>query len=96
MANDDRPEGYEETLKRLKDFLEERFLPDGETGLTPTSPLLEWGILTSLSTTELISYIQDQYGVTIPPEHIVGANFKNLDAITRLVLSLHDGPVARA
>lgn len=96
MVNDACPTGYDETLNELKDFLEARFLPEGETGLAAMSPLLEWGILNSLSTTELIAHIQERHGVMIPPEQIVGANFRNLDAITRLVLSLHDGPVARA
>jgi acyl carrier protein len=94
MIEGARPDGYDETLRVLKDFLEERFLPEGETGLEPASPLLEWGILTSLTTTELISFISERFRLTVPPEQIVGSNFKNLDAVTRMVLSL-EGPMSR-
>lgn len=90
MTESTRTEGYDEILAELTGFLEERYLPEGESGLQPSSPLLEWGILTSLSTTELISFILERYRVGIPPEKIVGAHFKNLDGITRLVVSLLD------
>nr|AHA12090.1 L-proline carrier protein [Streptomyces sp. CNH287] len=90
MTESTRTEGYEEIIAELTGFLEQRYLPEGESGLQPSSPLLEWGILTSLSTTELISFILERYRVSIPPEKIVGANFKNLDGITRLVVSLRD------
>ncbi|MEO3763862.1 acyl carrier protein [Streptomyces sp. B8F3] len=82
--------GYEEVLKELTVYVEERFLPAGESGIEPTAPLLELGILTSLNTTELISHIQSHYGVFVPPEKIVGSNFKNLDVITRFVLSIRE------
>ncbi|GAA3869834.1 acyl carrier protein [Streptomyces sedi] len=88
--------GHDAVLKEVKDFLEARFLPEGETGIEATTPLLEWGILTSISTTELIAFIQDRYGLFVPPEMIVGSNFKNLEKITELVLSLENDPLARA
>ncbi|MET7763955.1 acyl carrier protein [Streptomyces sp. NPDC005336] len=89
-------QGYDEVITELTGYVEERFLPEGEGGLQPGTPLLEWGILTSLTTTELISFILDRYGVSIPPEKIVGAHFKNLDAITRLVVSLQGAPAGHA
>ncbi|KOG87754.1 acyl carrier protein [Streptomyces varsoviensis] len=89
------PYGYDEVIAELTGYVEARFLPEGETGLQPGSPLLEWGILTSLTTAELISFILDRYGISIPPERVVGAHFKNLDAISRLVVSLQGEPAAR-
>ncbi|MFF4761615.1 acyl carrier protein [Streptomyces sp. NPDC001292] len=83
---------YDEVIAELTRYVEERFLPEGEVGLQPGTPLLEWGILTSLTTAELISFILERYRVSIPPEKIVGANFKNLDAISRLVVSLQGDP----
>ncbi|MBA0053726.1 acyl carrier protein [Streptomyces sp. AJS327] len=77
-------------LSELTEFIEQRFLPEGESGIKPNTPLLEWGILTSITTTELIAHIQERYGLFVPPERIVGAHFKNLDAIVQLVGSLRD------
>lgn len=80
----------EELLSELTTYIEDRFLPEGESGIKPNTPLLEWGILTSITTTELISHIQAQYGIIIPPEKILGSHFKNLDAIVQLLASLRD------
>ncbi|MFI6338861.1 acyl carrier protein [Streptomyces sp. NPDC050535] len=95
MPESSNPHGYDEVIAELTGYVEARFLPEGEGGLQPRTPLLEWGILTSLTTTELISFILDRYGVSIPPEKIVGAHFKNLDAISRLVVSLQGDPAGR-
>lgn len=85
---------YDAVIADLTQYVEERFLPEGEGGLKPDTPLLEWGILTSLTTAELISYVLDRYQISIPPEKIVGAHFKNLDVISRLVVSLQGDSVA--
>lgn len=85
---------YDDVVVDLKQFLESRFLPDGTSELDVTSPLLRWGILNSVSTMELIAYIRDRYGVYVPPNHIVGSNFKSLDTITKLVISLKTDPSA--
>jgi acyl carrier protein len=86
----------EEIRAELKAFVEKRFLPEGTAGLDTDAPLLQLGILTSLNTTELIAHIQDQYRLYIPPEHIVGRNFKTLDAISGLVFRLQGDPAAMA
>jgi acyl carrier protein len=54
----------------------------------PHTPLLEWGILNSLSTTALVVFINERLGVDVPAERMVGRNFRDLDSITRLVLEL--------
>lgn len=95
MQESSETHGYDAVLAELTRYVEERFLPEGEAGLQPGTPLLEWGILTSLTTAELISFILDRYQVSIPPENIVGAHFKNLEAISRLVVSLQGDPAAR-
>ncbi|WP_460395462.1 acyl carrier protein [Actinophytocola sediminis] len=58
--------------------------------IEPDAPLLEWGILNSLSTTRLVGFIRDQFGIDVPPESLVGANFKDLNSITALVVGLRD------
>jgi acyl carrier protein len=85
----------QEILETLTDFVETEILESAQTGLGPTSPLLEWGILNSLSTTRLLAFIHERYGIPVPPDRITGKNFKHLDAITDLVLELHDNVQAQ-
>ncbi|MEU6145041.1 acyl carrier protein [Streptomyces sp. NPDC047081] len=79
----------EELLTQLTEFIQERLLaePDPQ-GLAPDTPLLEWGILTSMNTAQLLTYIRDELGTNIPPTELTGTNFQNLDSITDLVLTL--------
>ncbi|UWE10240.1 phosphopantetheine-binding protein [Actinacidiphila bryophytorum] len=86
----------DEILAELTSFVESRFLPEGTASLESDAPLLQLGILTSLNTTELIAHIQEQYRLYIPPEHIVGRNFKTLDAISAFVFRLQGDPAAMA
>ncbi|MHC3468733.1 acyl carrier protein [Streptomyces sp. 7R007] len=79
----------EELLSQLTEFVQERLLsePDSQ-GLAPDTPLLEWGILTSMNTAQLLTFIRDDLGTNIPPTELTGSNFQNLDSITDLVLTL--------
>jgi acyl carrier protein len=56
--------------------------------LTSTTPLLETGILDSLRTARLISWLRDDLGVRVPPIAMTGKNFRDVDSITELVLGL--------
>ncbi|MEE4490845.1 acyl carrier protein [Streptomyces sp. NBC_00464] len=86
----------DQILAELKAFIEERFLPEGTAGLEADAPLLQLGILTSLNTTELIAHVQARYRLYIPPEHIVGRNFRTLENISALVFGLQGDPAAMA
>jgi acyl carrier protein len=73
----------------LIDFIRRSFLDGDAAGeLSPATPLLEWGILTSLNTTVLLSYIRETWGITVPPQHITGRNLATVDAIAGLLVSL--------
>lgn len=82
-------------LETLTAFIEQEILQSDHAGVEPTTPLLEWGILNSLSTAHLLAFIRERFGLFVPPERIVGASFKNLDAVTDLVLELHEDVQAR-
>ncbi|WP_217166212.1 acyl carrier protein [Streptomyces sp. AC512_CC834] len=79
----------DELIVQLTEFVQERLLaePDSQ-GIAPDTPLLEWGILTSINTAQLLTYIRDELGTNIPPTELTGTNFQNLDSITDLLLSL--------
>jgi acyl carrier protein len=56
--------------------------------LTSTTPLLEAGILDSLRTARLISWLRDDLGVRVPPLAMTGKNFHDVDRIADLAASL--------
>lgn len=74
----------------LLKFIRERFLdndPKGELALD--TPLLEWGILNSMNTTILLTFIGTELHSPVPAASINGQNFKDVDSITSMVLELH-------
>jgi acyl carrier protein len=82
---------------QLAGYVRREFLGDSTAPLDADSPLLEWGILNSMNTARLLTYIREEIGVTVPPTCITGTHFKNLGAVTALVRSLQVGtPEARA
>ncbi|MEV8633168.1 acyl carrier protein [Streptosporangium sp. NPDC051023] len=72
----------------LRKYLEERILDASDVEIELDTPLLEWGILNSLTTTRLVGFIREQFGIEIPVEEMVGGNFKDLLSISRLVVGL--------
>ncbi|WP_433271667.1 phosphopantetheine-binding protein [Actinosynnema sp. CS-041913] len=82
---------HAEVLGTLTEFIQRKVL-DSAAGveILPDTPLLEWGILNSLSTTSLVVFIGERFGVDVPAERMVGRNFRDLDSITRLVLDLEN------
>ncbi|MCO5967365.1 MULTISPECIES: acyl carrier protein [Actinoallomurus] len=77
--------GQQDELEILQKFIEEKILDTSEVAIEPDTPLLELGILNSLTTTRLVGFIRDQFGVEIPMSEMVGDNFKDLASISRLV-----------
>jgi acyl carrier protein len=59
-----------------------------DDGITATTPLLEAGILDSLRTAKLISWLRTEVGVRVPPTAMTGQNFRDAETIAELVLSL--------
>jgi acyl carrier protein len=74
---------------KISSYIQEQFLGESEVSvLEPDSPLLEWGVLTSMNTSLLLAYIRTELQVTVPPTHITGTHFQSLNAITDMVYEL--------
>lgn len=76
---------HEDIQEAIRDFIEEGLLDGAEVTIEPDTPLLELGILTSLSTMRLLGFIRERFGVEIPMVEMTGDNFRDLAAITTLV-----------
>ncbi|RKN43908.1 acyl carrier protein [Streptomyces hoynatensis] len=79
----------ETIYQALSQYIQENFLEDAAaTELTPDSPLLEWGVLTSMNTSLLLAFIRNELKVTIPPTYLTGRHFASLRAMTDTVHKL--------
>jgi acyl carrier protein len=76
-------------LDTLRSYVNERILQDSTVTIEPDTPLLEWGILNSVSTVQLIGFIRERFRVDVPPEEIAGRNFRDLRSITQLLAQLN-------
>jgi acyl carrier protein len=76
-------------LDTLRSYVNERILQDSTVTIEPDTPLLEWGILNSVSTVQLIGFIRERFQVDVPPEEVAGRNFRDLQSITQLLEQLN-------
>ncbi|MGI5271969.1 acyl carrier protein [Nonomuraea sp. CA-218870] len=85
-----------DVTERLLAFLKERFLsgdPQGE--LRPDTPLLEWGILTSLNTAILLNHITMEFGAHVPFERVDATAFKDVASIAAMLCAAQEDLSAR-
>lgn len=75
-------------LDHLRAYVSEQILQDSSVMIEPDTPLLEWGILNSISTVQLIGYIREQFHLEVPAEEVAGRNFKDLRSIGQLLAQL--------
>lgn len=72
--------------RHLRDYIVNVRLGGDGSSLEPTSPLLAWGVLDSLSVVDLVTFIEEQFHVTVPADEVTAQNLENLEAIRALVL----------
>ncbi|MFY1824604.1 acyl carrier protein [Myxococcus fulvus] len=72
-------------LASLTRYIAEEILEGEAEELLPSTPLLELGILNSLETARMMSFIEKQYGITIPADAMRVENLATLSAITAMV-----------
>lgn len=73
----------------LLSFIRQRFLDDDfRSQLEETTPLLEWGILNSMNTAVLLSFIRTEFGREVPPASFNAENFRNVNAIASMIMRL--------
>jgi len=71
---------------QLITFIRDRILA-GDPGreLDEATPLLEWGVLNSLSIALLLNFIRDDLRVVVPLEKVNAQNFRDVRCIAALV-----------
>jgi len=76
----------------VRAYILEQFLPGEDSrNLTDETELKENGILDSLSTLKLVSFLEEQYGVEFEANDLEPGKLATIEAIERLVLSKQRG-----
>jgi acyl carrier protein len=83
---------HEDVVAGLSRYVADTFLDGDATSLTPDSPLLEWGVLTSMNTAQLLTHVRERFGVDVPPQAITAKHLRDLNAISALVRRLIAAP----
>ena len=66
------------------------WLRDNVTGgreVSPDEPLIENGVLTSLQTVELVTFLEERFDIIVEDEEFDEENFGSVEAIASLVAS---------
>jgi pimeloyl-ACP methyl ester carboxylesterase/acyl carrier protein len=77
----------QQVADQLAAFTNKTLLMDVDGGIDADTPILDMGILDSLSMVSLLTYIQSQFGVHIPNEEITPDNFETLRVLAELTVS---------
>ena len=98
MADTQSPTGnyVQRVADQLAAFTNKTIMMDEASGIDADTPILDMGILDSLSMVSLLTYIQTQFGVHIPNEEITPDNFETLYALAELTVSMYGGETAVA
>jgi len=74
-----------EIKTRLREFVAKNFyLPDPKA-LTDQTSFLDQGIIDSTGVLELVTFVENEYGITVADDDMVPANFDSIDALAGFV-----------
>ncbi len=78
----------EAIMQAVKEYILATFLPgEDPKALSETTQLITGGILDSLATLELVSYLEQKYGIELQAHEVDAANLGTLANIATLVQS---------
>jgi acyl carrier protein len=72
----------------VKTFILNEYLPgEDPAALTDATPLMTTGILDSIAVLKIVTFLENQFHITIEPHEAVVENLNTLPDIARLVIS---------
>lgn len=72
-------------LNDLMQFINQEIMEGQGEDLQIDTPLLELGIIDSLSMVNLLTFIDRQYGIEIPADQALPEHFKDVESIAQLI-----------
>jgi acyl carrier protein len=77
-----------EILRTVREYILNEFLPGEDPDeLTDETPLITGGILDSISTLKLVSFLEDQFDIVVEAHE---AGVENLDSVGRISRLIHE------
>lgn len=78
----------EEIMRDVKQYILDTYLPgENPSALTPSTPLITSGILDSLATLDLVSFLENRFGVELEAHDVDHSKLGTLEDIARMVQS---------
>ncbi len=77
--------------RMILDYVSTQLLADPEPGLHEQEEILATGRIDSMSVMRLVSFIKEEFSITIPNEDLVVENFRSVDAIDTYLSSYERG-----
>jgi acyl carrier protein len=71
-----------ETKEKIKTFIIENFLFGSEDGLKDETSFLEEGIIDSTGILELVTYLEEEFSITVEDEELVPENLDSINNVT--------------
>jgi len=71
-----------ETKEIIKTFVVENFLFGSEDGLKNETSFLDEGIIDSTGILELVTYLEEEFSITVEDEELVPENLDSIDNVT--------------
>jgi acyl carrier protein len=77
----------EQIRSTIRSYLLEQFLPDAtEASLAGDTPLVSSGVLDSLATLQVVSFLEDSFGIKVKARDVSVDNMDTVDTMVRFVL----------
>lgn len=74
-----------QTTTQLREFVTSNFYVPAEIAFDDTSSFLGQGILDSTGVLELVTFVEDRFGISVHDDELVPANFDSLAALSAYV-----------
>lgn len=72
----------------LKAYIVNEFLDGRGDDFDEETPLLEWGIIDSISVAKLTAFVRERYGIDVPQSEVTPPNLVNLSAFVAMLRRL--------
>jgi len=78
----------DQIMETVKEYILQQWLPgEDPRNLGPSTELITSGILDSLATLELVSFLEEKYGIELQAHEVDASRIGTLSAIADLVLA---------
>ena len=71
--------------EKIRHFIEENFILDGNDYLSADDSLLEKGIIDSTGVLELVAFVEENYNCKIKDEELIPENLDSIKNISRFI-----------